>query len=96
MKAALCVGSALVLLVLLVVFQYILSPKSPNCYSVPEGFANHRYSVPEGFANHSSTLDQDRLEFCNKCCRSGPETCDPAYQCGSCLAGVPLPPFSLC
>ena len=85
MKAALCVGSALVLLVLLVVFQYILSPKSPNCYS-----------VPEGFANHSSTLDQDRLEFCNKCCRSGPETCDPAYQCGSCLAGVPLPPFSLC
>jgi hypothetical protein len=90
-----------------VVFQYILSPKSPNCYSVPEGFANHRYSVPEGFANHrysvpegfanhSSTLDQDRLEFCNKCCRSGPETCDPAYQCGSCLAGVPLPPFSLC
>jgi len=79
MKAALCIGSSLVLLVALVIFQYVIRPRSPTCYSVREGFAN---------------LDQDRLEFCSTCCRSGPQTCDPAYQCGSCLVGVPLPPFS--
>jgi hypothetical protein len=75
MKASLCIGSALVLLALLVVFQYVVTPRL------------------EGFTNHSSTLDEDRLEFCKNCCLSGPATCDPAYQCGSCLAGVPLPPF---
>ena len=82
MKATLCITGALVLLALLVVFQYIVTPRNPSCYS-----------VPEGFTNHSSTLDQDRLEFCANCCLSGPDTCDPAYQCGTCLAGVPLPPF---
>ena len=82
MKATLCIASALVLLVLLVVFQFVVSPVSPNCYS-----------VPEGFSNRSSTLDEDRLTFCNNCCLSGVNTCDPAYQCGTCLAGVPLPPF---
>jgi len=78
MKAALCVGSALVLLVLLVVFQYVITPSAPSCYQVREGY---------------STLTQDRMAFCRTCCLSEPATCDPAYQCGSCLVGEPLPPF---
>jgi hypothetical protein len=26
----------------------------------------------------------ERRSYCQKCCDSGPMTCDPAYQCGDC------------
>ena len=26
----------------------------------------------------------ERRTYCQKCCDSGPETCDPAYKCGDC------------
>ena len=26
----------------------------------------------------------ERRSYCQTCCDSGPETCDPAYKCGDC------------
>jgi hypothetical protein len=36
-------------------------------------------------ATRSSDLgDSERRSYCQKCCDSGPETCDPNYKCGDC------------
>ena len=36
-------------------------------------------------ATGSKTLgDSESRSYCQKCCDSGPETCDPNYKCGDC------------
>ena len=32
----------------------------------------------------SDSGKSERRSYCQKCCDSGPMTCDPAYKCGDC------------
>ena len=37
-----------------------------------------------GMSDSTGLGKSERRSYCQKCCDSGPETCDPAYKCGDC------------
>jgi len=81
MRPAAFLIDAIVILLILLVISMVLRTDGFITGSSPYILAGMGMSDSTGMGGLGKS---ERRSYCQKCCDSGPMTCDPAYQCGDC------------